>query len=72
MTTDDRRRRFISIFGMYYSLNYLSLADSIVITFISPFATALAGHLLLGESYTMKEAIAGGKTAAFVQSQNTD
>ena len=71
MTTDHRRRRFFGIFGMYYSLNYLSLADATVITFLGPFAIALAGHLLLGESYTMKEATAGGKTTAFVQSRHT-
>ena len=72
MTTDHRRRRFLGIFGMYYSLNYLSLADATVITFLGPFTIALAGHLLLGESYSVKEATAGGEITAFVQSRHTD
>lgn len=46
---------------MYYALKYLSLADATVITFLGPFSTALAGHLLLGETYTRREALAGGK-----------
>ncbi|KAF8546389.1 hypothetical protein OG21DRAFT_1427151, partial [Imleria badia] len=50
---------FFGIFGIYYAPNYLSLADATVITFLGPFAIALTGHLLLGETYTKKEAIAG-------------
>ncbi|KAG9312566.1 hypothetical protein JVU11DRAFT_6962 [Chiua virens] len=50
---------FFALFGMYYALNYLSLADATVITFLGPFPTALAAYLLLGETYTKREAIAG-------------
>lgn len=57
---------------MYYALNYLSLADAIVITFVGPFATALAGHYLLGETYTKNEALAGGKTTSFLYNPHTD
>lgn len=49
---------------MYYALNYLSLADAVVITFLCPFSVALTGHLLLRESYTKKEALAGSKAAS--------
>lgn len=58
--------RFIGIFGEYYALGYLPLADTIVITFLTPFAVTLVGHLFLGESYTKKEALAGGTILAFV------
>ncbi|KAF8127133.1 drug/metabolite transporter superfamily [Boletus edulis] len=50
---------FFGIFGMYYSLNYLSISDAVVITFLNPFAVALAGYLLLKETYTKQDAMAG-------------
>ncbi|EPQ53268.1 DUF6-domain-containing protein [Gloeophyllum trabeum ATCC 11539] len=50
---------FIGIFASYYSLNYLSLSDATVLTFLSPFTTAIAGALLLKEKFTLKQALAG-------------
>lgn len=46
---------------MYYSLQYLSLSDATVLTFLSPFSTALAGYFFLGEAFSAKEAVAGGE-----------
>ena len=57
---------------MYYALNYITLADAVVITFVGPFVIALAGHLILGESYTRKEALAGGKTTSFLYNPRMD
>jgi EamA-like transporter family len=51
--------RFFGLFGIYYSLKYLSLSDAVVLTFLSPTTTAVAGFLFLRESLSRKEAIAG-------------
>lgn len=53
--------RFIALFGMYYSLQYLSLSDATVLSFLSPLTTAIAGALVLKESFTRKEAFAGSE-----------
>lgn len=45
--------------GLYYSLQFLSLADATVITFLGPLATGLLGYLVLGEKFTAREAIGG-------------
>ncbi|EPQ53269.1 DUF6-domain-containing protein [Gloeophyllum trabeum ATCC 11539] len=50
---------FFGLFGTYYALNYLSLSDATVLTFLSPFTTAIAGAVLLKEKFTLKEALAG-------------
>lgn len=57
---------------MYYALDYISLADATVVTFLNPFTIALAAHLLLGETYTRKEALSGGKRAALVHDRYID
>ncbi|KAH7904078.1 hypothetical protein BJ138DRAFT_1167165 [Hygrophoropsis aurantiaca] len=49
---------FFGLFGMYYSLKYLSLADATVLTFLNPLTTALAGYLILKEAYSKREAAA--------------
>jgi len=51
--------RFFGLFGIYYSLQYLSLSDATVLTFLAPFTTGIAGALLLNESFTRREALAG-------------
>ncbi|KAF8227145.1 hypothetical protein L208DRAFT_1405882 [Tricholoma matsutake] len=49
---------FFGLFGIYFSLQYLSLSDAVVLTFLAPFCTGLAGSIFLGESFTRKEAFA--------------
>lgn len=51
-------RRFIGIFGVYYALQYLSLSDSIVLTFLAPLSSAIAGPLILKEKFKKGEALA--------------
>ncbi|KAM6499708.1 integral membrane protein DUF6 [Amanita muscaria] len=50
---------FISLFGMYFSLQYLSLSDATVLTFLSPLCTAAAGAIFLKESFRLSQALAG-------------
>ncbi|THH03428.1 hypothetical protein EW145_g6261 [Phellinidium pouzarii] len=42
------------------ALEYLSLSDATVLTFLSPLSTALAGQFFLNEGFSQKEAAAGG------------
>ncbi|EAU83500.1 integral to membrane protein [Coprinopsis cinerea okayama7 len=56
---------FFGLFGIYYSLQYLSLSDATVLTFLSPMCTAVTGALLLGETLTKRQALAGGKSRVF-------
>ncbi|PWN47958.1 hypothetical protein IE53DRAFT_389883, partial [Violaceomyces palustris] len=55
---------FFGLFGLYYSLQFLSLADATVITFLGPLGTGLLGYLILGEKFTVREAV-GGITSLF-------
>ncbi|KIM44304.1 hypothetical protein M413DRAFT_378885 [Hebeloma cylindrosporum] len=50
---------FVGVFGIYYSLQYLSLSDATVITFLAPTFTAISGALFLGEGFKLREATAG-------------
>jgi EamA-like transporter family len=50
---------------MYYSLQYLSLSDATVLTFLTPMCTAMAGALFLGEIFTRREVFAGRKWILF-------
>ncbi|KAH6904971.1 DUF6-domain-containing protein [Coprinopsis sp. MPI-PUGE-AT-0042] len=50
---------FISLFGIYYSLQYLSLSDATVLTFLTPMYTAVTGAVLLGEVITRRQIFAG-------------
>jgi drug/metabolite transporter (DMT)-like permease len=52
--------RFIAICGMYWSLQYLSVADATVLTFLKPLTTALAGWIFLKEGYSIKQGFAAG------------
>ncbi|KZW03139.1 hypothetical protein EXIGLDRAFT_664264 [Exidia glandulosa HHB12029] len=51
---------FFGLFGVYYSLQYLSVSDTVVLTFLIPGTTAFVGHYFMGESYSRGEAIACG------------
>ncbi|KAF8840115.1 hypothetical protein BDN67DRAFT_969048 [Paxillus ammoniavirescens] len=50
---------FFGLFGIYYALQYMSLADTVVVTFLGPLFTGVAGHFILKESYSKREALAG-------------
>lgn len=49
---------------MYYSLQYLSLSDAVVLTFLTPTVTAIVGHFVLKEGFTRGQTVAGGKSLA--------
>ena len=51
--------RFFALVGMYYSLQYLSLPDATVLTFLAPLCTGMAGALFLREIFTRRQALAG-------------
>ncbi|CDK27580.1 unnamed protein product [Kuraishia capsulata CBS 1993] len=50
---------FFGVFGLYFSLMFLTVSDAVVITFLVPSVTALAAWVLLKERYTKVEAIGG-------------
>ncbi|KAG1748143.1 drug/metabolite transporter superfamily [Suillus lakei] len=50
---------FFGLSGMYWSLQYLSVADATVLVFLTPLTTAVAGSVFLKESYSIKQAVAG-------------
>ncbi|KAK7682025.1 hypothetical protein QCA50_014989 [Cerrena zonata] len=50
---------FFGLFGIYYSLQYLSLSDATVLTFLAPMLTCITGAVLLKEDFHWKQAIAG-------------
>lgn len=53
--------RFFGLFGVYYSLQYLSLSDATVLTFLAPMFTIATGAIFLGEKMNWKQAVAGCK-----------
>jgi len=53
--------RTMGLFGLYFSLQYLSLSDATVLTFMVPTTTALAAAILLKEVYTIQQAMSGRK-----------
>ncbi|ODV86852.1 hypothetical protein CANARDRAFT_195992 [[Candida] arabinofermentans NRRL YB-2248] len=50
---------FVGVYCSYTALRWLSVNDSVVITFLSPTVTALMAWFTLGERYTRMEAIGG-------------
>jgi len=50
---------FFGVFGMYYSLLYLPLADATVITFLAPGIACWACSILIKQPFTRIEQIAG-------------
>jgi drug/metabolite transporter (DMT)-like permease len=50
---------FFGLFGVYYSLQYLSLSDATVLTFLAPMFTIATGSIFLGEKMNWKQAVAG-------------
>ncbi|KAF8063350.1 hypothetical protein FPV67DRAFT_238487 [Lyophyllum atratum] len=49
---------FFGLLGIYYSLQYLSLSDATVLTFLAPLCTGICGAIFLKERYTAREAFA--------------
>lgn len=50
---------FFGLSGVYWSLQYLSVADATILIFLTPLTTAVAGSVFLKESYSVKQAGAG-------------
>jgi len=50
---------FFGLFGIYYSLQYLTLSDATVLTFLSPTLTGVVSYFLLKEPFSRKQAMAG-------------
>lgn len=50
---------FFGVFGLYFSLQYLSLSDAVAITFIVPMVTAFLAWVILHERYSLIEAACG-------------
>ncbi|KAI0247426.1 drug/metabolite transporter superfamily [Lactifluus subvellereus] len=50
---------FIALSGMYFSLQYLSLSDAVVLKFIVPTLTGFSGAIFLKEPLTLKEVLTG-------------
>ncbi|CAL1702541.1 unnamed protein product [Somion occarium] len=50
---------FFDLFGLYFSLQYLSLSDATILTFLTPMCTAIAGALTLNENLQLKQLVAG-------------
>ncbi|KAI0667473.1 hypothetical protein C8Q78DRAFT_1140466 [Trametes maxima] len=49
---------FVGLFGTYYTLQYLSLSDTTVLSFLTPMCTAITGALLLKEDLTVRQSMA--------------
>lgn len=48
---------FFGVFGMYYSLQYLSLSDAVSISFLTPMVTAFFAWIMLSEKYSLLEGV---------------
>lgn len=46
---------------MYFSLQYLSLSDAMVLKFLAPILTGFSGAIFLKETLSLKEIVAGCK-----------
>ncbi len=53
-----RGSRFFGISGMYFSLQYLSLSEATVLTFIVPIFTGFTGAIFLKEPLSFRELLA--------------
>ncbi|KAI0641731.1 drug/metabolite transporter [Trametes meyenii] len=49
---------FVGLFGTYYTLQYLSLSDTTVLSFLTPMCTAVTSALLLKEDLTVQQSMA--------------
>ena len=51
---------FFGVYGMYYSLKFLPIAEATVITFLAPTVACWACSILINEPFTRMEQIAAG------------
>jgi hypothetical protein len=51
--------RFMGLCGVYFSLQYLSLSDATVLTFLIPTFTGFSGALFLKEPFSPRELLTG-------------
>ena len=56
----------MGIFGLYYSLQYLSLSDATVLQFLSPVFTAIGAAVFLHEAFSPREAAAGSASSGII------
>ncbi|KAH9036479.1 drug/metabolite transporter superfamily [Lactarius pseudohatsudake] len=50
---------FFGLSGLYFSLQYLSLSDAMVLSFLSPILIGFTGAMFLKEPFSLKEMFAG-------------
>lgn len=50
---------FFGLCGIYFSLQYLSLSDAMVLTFLVPIFTGFSGAIFLKEPFSLRELLAG-------------
>jgi len=50
---------FVGLSGLYFSLQYLSLSDATVLTFITPILTGFSGAFFLREPFSLKQMFSG-------------
>ncbi|CAR29630.1 hypothetical protein ZYGR_0AD03140 [Zygosaccharomyces rouxii] len=48
---------FFGVFGLYFSLMYLTVSDAVLITFLTPTVTVVLAALILKERFTRAEAV---------------
>lgn len=48
---------FFGVFGMYFSLMYLTISDAVLITFLAPSVTIILAWIILRESFSKAEGI---------------
>ncbi|KAG7093761.1 hypothetical protein E1B28_007410 [Marasmius oreades] len=50
---------FFGVFGIYQALEWISLSDATVLTFLAPLCTAISGSIFLNETFSRSQAVAG-------------
>jgi hypothetical protein len=66
-----RQHRFTALSGMYFSLQYLSFSDAVVLRYIAPILTGFSGAIFLRERLFLKQFVAGCKHDFMVELTST-
>ena len=61
VNTLHRHHRFTALSGMYFSLQYLSYSDAVLLRYIAPILTGFSGAIFLKERLFLKQFVAGCK-----------